>query len=109
VSEQGELWKEPKPEPQQRPRDPIWDTLTAHFGEPRTKSERGRRNRAVGELREAEATVEEIQTVLDYCERNFVSFTEVACCGWLARALHEQQKAETPSNIVELFRKAQNG
>lgn len=87
----------------ERPRDEIWDTLTEHFGEPRTKSERGRRNKAVGELREAGATPDEIRTVIDYCARNFTSYTEIALCSWLTRALRE---AEGRSNVRDLFRRA---
>lgn len=86
-----------------RPRDLIWDTLTEAFGEPRTPSERGRRNRAVRELRLAEATPEEVQIAIDYCRRNFTSFSEIAVCSWLSRALLEN---ESRSNVRELFRKA---
>lgn len=69
--------------------DSIWDALTAEFGEARTKSERGRRNRAVGELRQADATPEEIQIAVAYCRRNFTTFTEMAVCSWLSRSLLE--------------------
>jgi hypothetical protein len=107
--QQAHLWDEPVPKKttRKRPKDELWDVLTEHFGEVRTKTERGRRNRAARELREAGATAEEVQTVLEYCERNFTTFTEVACCGWLARALREKQEEETPSNVLDLFRKAQ--
>jgi hypothetical protein len=84
----------------ERPRDEIWDAITEHFGEPRTKSERGRRNRAVRELREAGATAEEVSIVIEYCQRNFTSYTEMALCSWLTRALKE---AESRSNVRELF------
>ena len=83
--------------------DPIWDSITAHFGEPRTKSERTRRGKAVSELREAGATAEEVTIVIEYCQRNFTSYTEMALCSWLTRALKE---AESRSNVRELFRKA---
>ena len=86
------------------PRDQIWDTLTEHFGEPRTRSERGRRNRAVRELKEAGATPEELQIVISYCQRSFSSYTEMALCSWLTRALMETQNR---SNVRELFRRAQ--
>lgn len=88
----------------ERPRDLLWDTLTEHFGEPRTKSERGRRNHAVRELRDAGATPEEVAIVIDYCQRNFTSYTEIALCSWLTRALKEN---EQKSNVRELFRRAQ--
>jgi hypothetical protein len=85
-----------------RPRDEIWDTLTEHFGEPRTKSERGRRNAAVRELRDAGARPDEIRTALEYCARTFTHFTEIAVCSWFTRALKE---AESRSNVRELFRR----
>lgn len=88
----------------ERPRDELWDSLTEFFGEPRTKSERGRRNRAVRELRDAGATTQEVQIVIDYCSRNFTSFTEMALCSWLTRALKEQ---DGRSNVRELFLRAQ--
>lgn len=88
----------------ERPRDLLWDSLTEFFGEPRTQSERGRRNRAVRELREAGATPEEVQIVIDYCQRNFTSFTEIALCSWLTRALKEH---DGRSNVRELFLRAQ--
>lgn len=73
----------------ERPADEVWDTLTELFGEVRTKSERGRRNRAVGELREAKATPEEIRVAYAFCKKNFTAYTEMALCNWLSRSLHE--------------------
>lgn len=93
----------PSKPPKERPRDEIWDTITEHFGEPRTQSERKRRNGAVRELREAGATPEEVAIVIDYCRRNFNSYTEMALCSWLTRALQEHGGQ---SNVRELFRKA---
>jgi hypothetical protein len=72
--------------------DVIWDALEAEFGVVRTKSERGRRNSAVKELRDAGATVEEIKIAADYCRRNFTYFTEKALCLWLSKALEEQKQ-----------------
>ena len=72
--------------------NPIWDALTEHFGEARTASERSRRGKAVKELKEAEATPEEIRIAIDFCRKNFTSFTEMAVCSWLSRALYEQKK-----------------
>ena len=74
-----------------QPRDPIWDALTEEFGDVRTKSERQRRNTAVKELRDADVTPEEIKIAVDFCRRNFTHFTEMAVCGWLGRALHEDK------------------
>lgn len=70
--------------------DEVWDALEKEFGAVRTKSERGRRNSAVKELREAGATPEEIAVAAEYCRRNFTHFTEKAVCSWLSRALEDQ-------------------
>ena len=76
----------------ERPRDEIWDALEEEFGTARTKSERGRRNAAVKELKEAGATVAEIKICADYCRRNFTYFTEMALCNWLSKSLEEQKE-----------------
>lgn len=76
----------------ERPRDEVWDALEVEFGPVRTKSERGRRNLAVKELREAGATPEEIAICASYCRRNFTHFTEMALCNWLSRSLHEMKQ-----------------
>ena len=46
-----------------RPRreDPLWELLTAELGEPQTRSERGRRNKALKELRDVGATADEVR------------------------------------------------
>lgn len=88
-------------------RDPdlLWDALTEHFGEVRTASERGRRNKAVKELREAEATPEEVGIAVEFCRRNFTHFTEMALCSWFAQSLKEQkergQSRETLLRLVQ--------
>lgn len=99
--EQGNLFPlEPK-SPREYPRDPLWDALEEEFGKVRTKSERGRRNAAVRELREAEVTPEEIRVTIDYCHRNFTSFSEKAICNWLSRSLHEER--EHGANVRSIF------
>jgi hypothetical protein len=86
--------------------DPIWEALTAAFGEVRTPSERGRRNRAVRELKEAKATPEEIEIAVSFCRRNFTSYTEMAVCNWLSRALHEHQATGSQrETFIRLLRK----
>lgn len=84
-----------------RERDEVWDTLTECFGEVRTKDERSRRNAAVKQLKEAQATPEEIRLTYDYCQRSFSSFTELAICGWLSRALHES-KQDAFGSVISL-------
>lgn len=88
----------------QRPVDPIWDALTEAFGDVRTPSERARRNRAVKELRVAQATPEEIEVAVDFCRRNFTSFTEMAVCSWLSRALHEHDVTGKRSSFLTLLK-----
>ena len=90
----------------EKPPDPIWDALTEAFGEVRTPSERGRRNRAVRELKEAKATPEEIAIAVAFCRKNFTSYTEMAVCNWLSRALHEQQSSGSGRDtFIRLLRK----
>lgn len=72
--------------------DETWDALEEEFGPVRTKSERGRRNAAVKELKDAGATPEEIKISAEYCRRNFTHFTEKALCSWLSRALQDQKE-----------------
>jgi len=83
------------------PSDPVWDTLTDLFGEPRTQSERGRRNRAVKELHDAGASEQEIRWSYDYCKR-FTDFTEMAVCAHLTKAVAAQQRQ---GDVRELFRR----
>lgn len=52
------------PQRPKRKADPLWDVLVLELGEPATKSERGRRNKALAELREVGATPEQIRTRL---------------------------------------------
>lgn len=46
--------------PQAREANPLWDSLTEHFGEPATKTEKTNRGRQVRELKEAGATAEDV-------------------------------------------------
>lgn len=86
--------------------DPIWEALTEAFGEVRTPSERGRRNRAVRELREAQATPEEISIAVEFCRKSFTSYTEMAVCNWLSRALMEHQASGSQrESFIRLLRK----
>lgn len=43
-----------------RKRDPLWDSLAALFGDPATDNERGKRNRAVKQLRDAGVAPDDI-------------------------------------------------
>lgn len=82
--------------------DPIWDALDLHFGPVRTKSERGRRNVAVMELRDAGATTQEIAVAYRYCAKTFTTFTEMALVAHFGRAQHEAvQPVVSPLALVQ--------
>ena len=62
-----------------RPRDPIWEALVDELGEPATRSERGRRNRVVKELREVGATPDDVHARCDAARRTWgVPLTDTA-------------------------------
>lgn len=68
------------------PRDVVWNTLTAHFGNPRTKTERSMFGRVVAELLEAGATADETQKACEYVLANFDSPSVNAVPKWFGRA-----------------------
>ncbi len=54
-----------------RPRDHLWDVFTEVHGDPASKSERGKYNRFVKQLRDADVTAEEYPTlVAAYCRKH---------------------------------------
>lgn len=63
--------------PAARPRDELWDALTEACGPVSTKSERGRRNAALRELRDIGATPDEIRWRSDALKRRWpdIDFT----------------------------------
>ena len=83
-----------------RPQDEIWNALDLHFGPVRTRAERGRRNVAVKQLKEAGASPEEIRIAYDWCAKSFTIFTEMALVSHLGRAQHEAMPVESPISIV---------
>ena len=99
------LFPVPDPHREPRPPDPLWDELTKHFGDARTKDERSRRNAALKQLRDAEATPEELRVTFEFCQARFTSFTEMALCGWLSRALHEASKNDKRDGFLRLLRR----
>lgn len=68
------------------PKDDVWDTLTAHFGEPRTKTERAMVGRVVAELLEAGATEEETRKACEYVCAQFDSPSVNAVPKWFTVA-----------------------
>lgn len=93
--------------------DDIWDALEEHFGPVRTASERGRRNLAVKELREAGALKEEIGVAYRFCVESFTTFTELALAKHFSRAQHvlaenERRLAEAGATLSLVRRMAEN-
>ncbi len=68
------------------PRDDVWDSLTATFGEPRTKTERAMFGRVVAELLEAGATAAETVKACEYVIATFDSPSVNAVPKWFSVA-----------------------
>lgn len=71
---------------QRTPRDDVWDSLTAHFGTPRTKTERSMFGRVVNELLEAGATQQETTKACEYVIATFDSPSVNAVPKWFSAA-----------------------
>jgi hypothetical protein len=73
--------------PAERPRDELWDELAAQMGhEPASKSERGRWNAALGELRREGVTADELRVLCaEYLGRWSVELTPTALAANLGR------------------------
>lgn len=80
------------------PRDDVWDSLTAHFGEPRTKTERAMFGRVVVELLEAGATSAETTKACAYVIATFDSPSVNAVPKWFSVAQNGAQR-KTPQQI----------
>jgi len=74
------------PQRTRTPKDDVWDSLVAHFGNPRTKTERTMFGRVVKELLEAGATSEETDKACQYVLANFDSPSVNAVPKWFGRA-----------------------
>ncbi len=64
----------------------MWDSLTATFGEPRTKTERAMFGRVVAELLEAGATAQETVKACEYVIATFDSPSVNAVPKWFSVA-----------------------
>ncbi len=84
--------------PEKSPRDCVWDSLTAHFGEPRTKTERSMFGRVVAELLEAGATSEETVKACEYVQATFDSPSVNAVPKWFSVAQNGTAR-KTPQQI----------
>lgn len=92
---------------QRTPRDDVWDVLAEHFGEPRTKTERGQFGKVVAELLEAGANAEETEKACTYVLRTFDNPSVFAVTKWFSAALKQQQRPQGAAGIVEQLRRVQ--
>ena len=86
------------------PRDQVWDSLTAHFGEPRTKTERSMFGRVVAELLEAGATSAETQKACEYVLENFDSPSVNAVPKWFSVAQNTVAKRSAQQIEIDKLR-----
>ena len=89
------------------PKDDLWDSLASHFGEPRTKTERSRFGKVVGELLEAGATPEETDNACLYVLRNFDSPSVFAVTAWFSVSQKAQTKPTGAAAAIEQLRRVQ--
>lgn len=80
------------------PRDLVWDSLTHHFGQPRTKTERSMFGRVVAELLEAGATEAETRKACEYVIATFDSPSVNAVPKWFTVAQNGNAK-KTPQQL----------
>ncbi len=74
------------------PKDDIWDSLTAHFGEPRMDTERKMFGRVVAELLRGGATEQETTKACEYVLATFDSPSVNAVPKWFSVAQNAQPK-----------------
>jgi hypothetical protein len=87
------------------PRDLVWDSLTAHFGEPRTKTERSMFGRVVVELLEAGATSDETRKACEYVQATFDSPSVNAVPKWFSVAQNGNAKKSAQQQAIERLRR----
>lgn len=79
-----------------RQANPIWDVLAEHWPAPRTKSERAMWGKVVKELRDAEATADEVHRACRYVRSRFDNPSVMAIPKWFSQA---QDDAALPSRM----------
>ncbi len=87
------------PLPDINTRHAVWDSLVAHFGEPRTKTERAMFGRVVAELLEAGATSSETVKACKYVQATFDSPSVNAVPKWFSVAQNATAR-KTPQQIA---------
>ncbi len=90
--------------PDANPRHAVWDSLTAHFGEPRTKTERSMFGRVVAELLEAGATSDETVKACEYVLASFDSPSVNAVPKWFSVAQNGSAKKSAQQLEIERAR-----
>ena len=86
------------------PRHAVWDELVAHFGNPRTKTERSMFGRVVAELLEAGATSAETQKACEYVLANFDSPSVNAVPKWFSVAQNGTAKKSAEQQALDRLR-----
>lgn len=86
------------------PRDDVWDRLAAHFGEPRTKTERTQFGKVVAELLEAGASPKEVDAACLYVLRTFDSPSVFSVVKWFTAAQREKPKQTQQQLEIEKLR-----
>ncbi len=92
--------RQPTPIRARTPRDDVWDSLTAHFGEPRTKTERSMFGRVVAELLEAGATAQETTKACEYVIATFDSPSVNAVPKWFTQAQNGTAAKRSPQQLA---------
>lgn len=82
------------------PKDEVWDSLTLHFGNPRTKTERSMFGRVVAELLEAGATSQETQKACEYVLATFDSPSVNAVPKWFTQAQNGTTTRKTEQQLA---------
>ena len=90
--------------PEKSPREEVWDSLVAHFGNPRTKTERTMFGRVVKELLEAGATSEETDKACQYVLASFDNPSVNAVPKWLSRALMDTGRKSAQQLEIDKLR-----
>lgn len=87
------------------PKDDLFDCLTEHFGNPRTRTEEVMFGKVVSELLYAGATSEETENACSYVLRNFDSPSVFAVTKWFSVAQNERPKLSPQEQMLEDLRR----
>lgn len=82
------------------PADDVWDTLTAHFGNPRMETERRMFGKVVAELLRGGATAEETRKACQYVQATFDSPSVNAVPKWFSVAQNGTTTRKTEQQLA---------